>query len=86
MKTIKFRLPQSKKDIKQLWKERTSKRYRHNADVMKAMTKFYINNVLKGRWSEVSSNKVAEWSESDRKLFEDEMWDKCYSYIHDLME
>ena len=73
MKTIKFRLPQSKKDIKQLWKERTSKRYRHNVDAMKAMTKFYINNALKGRWS-------------DKKQFEDEMWDKCYSYIHDLME
>lgn len=86
MKTIKFRLPQSKKDIKQLWKEYTSQRYRHNADAMKAMTKFYINNVLNGRWSEVSRNKVAEWSKCDREQFEKEMWDKCYSYIHDLME
>ena len=70
MKTIKFRLPQSKNDFKQLWKEHTSKRYRHNADAMKAMTKFYINNVLNGRWSEVSRNKVAEWSEGDREQFE----------------
>lgn len=86
MKTIKFRLPQSRKDIMQLWKEHTSKRYRHNVDTMKAMTKFYINNVLNGRWSEVSSNKVAEWSKNDREQFEKEMWDKCYCYIHDLME
>ncbi len=86
MKTIKFRLPQSKKDIKQLWKEYTSKRYRHNVDAMKAMTNFYINNVLNGRWSEVSRNEVAEWSKNDRAQFEKEMWDKCYSYIHELME
>ena len=85
MKVIKFRLPQSKKDIEQLWKEYTSKRYCHNVDVMKAMTKFYINNVLNGRWSEVSRNKVAEWSNGDRKQFEREMWDKCYNYINDLM-
>lgn len=33
-----------------------------------------------------SKFKVGDWSESDRKQFEKEMWDKCYSYIHDLME
>lgn len=86
MKTIKFRLPQSKKDIEQLWNEHTSKRYRHNVDTMKSMTKSFINDILDGRWSEVSRNKVAEWSKGDREQFEKEMWDKCYRYIHDLMK
>lgn len=50
------------------------------------MTDFYIRNVLKGRWGEVSDGKVVKWSDDDKRLFEKEMWDKCNSYIHDLME
>ena len=86
MKNLSFRIPTNKRDIKQLWKEYTSKRYRHNVDAMKAMTKFYINNVLNGRWREVSDGMVVKWEKSDRDQFEREMWDKAYSYIHDLME
>ena len=86
MKEFKFRIPQNKKDWKMLWKEHTSKRYRHNVKAMKEMTEFYISNVLNGRWGEVSRGKVVEWSDSDRKQFMMEMRDKCCSYIHDLME
>lgn len=86
MKIISFRIPTNKLDFKQLWKEHTSKRYRHNIEAMKAMTKYYIDNVLRGRWGEVSDGKVVEWAESDKQQFTREMEDKMYSYIHDLME
>jgi hypothetical protein len=49
MKNINFRFPTSIRDIKVLWKEYTSKRYRKNIEVMRKMTDFYIRNVLKGR-------------------------------------
>lgn len=86
MKNISFRFPTSIRDIKVLWKEYTSKRYRKNIEVMRKMTDFYISNVLKGRWVEVADGKVVKWSDVDRFQFEKEMWDKCNSYIHDLME
>ncbi len=86
MKHISFRFPTSVRDIKVLWKEYTSKRYRKNAEVMRKMTDFYISNVLKGRWSEVADGKVVKWTYEDKMQFEKEMWDKCNSYIHDLME
>ena len=53
---------------------------------MRKMTDFYIRNVLKGRWSEVADGKVVKWDDEDKRQFEREMWDKCNSYIHDLME
>lgn len=86
MKEFKLRIPQNKKDWKQLWKEHTSKRYRHNVDAMKRMTDFYVRNVLAGRWGEVSKGKATEWSDSDKRQFMMEMENKCYEYIHDLME
>ena len=86
MKSISFRFPTSIRDIKVLWKEYTSKRYRHNVQVMRKMTDFYIKNVLCGRWGEVAAGKVVEWDDRDKKQFEREMWEKCSSYIHDLME
>lgn len=86
MKNISFRIPTSIRDIKVLWKEYTSKRYRKNVEVMSKMTDFYIRNVLKGRWGEVADGKVVKWTTADRSQFEREMWDKCNSYIHDLME
>ena len=76
MKNISFRFPTSIRDIKVLWKEYTSKRYRKNIEVMRKMTDFYIRNVL----------KVVKWSDGDKRQFEREMWEKCNSYIHDLME
>ena len=86
MKKISFRFPTSIRDIKVLWKEYTSKRYRKNIEVMRKMTDFYIRNVFKGRWGEVSDGQVVKWSDGDKRQFEIEMWDKCNSYIHDLME
>lgn len=86
MKKISFRLPTSIRDIKVLWKEYTSKRYRNNIEVMRKMSDFYIENVLNGRWREVSDGKVVKWSDWDKFQFEKEMRDKCNSYIHDLME
>lgn len=86
MKNISFRFPTSIRDIKVLWKEYTSKRYRNNIEVMHKMTDFYIRNVLKGRWGEVADGKVVKWADEDKRQFEREMWDKCNSYVHDLME
>ena len=86
MKNICFRFPTSIRDIKVLWKEHTSRRYRKNVEVMRKMTDFYIRNVLKGRWGEVAQGKVVAWDKNDIKQFEREMWEKCNSYIHDLME
>ena len=86
MKNIVFRFPTSIRDIKVLRKEYTSKRYKKNIEVMRKMTDFYIRNVLEGRWGEVADGKVVAWTDSDKRQFEKEMWDKCYSYIHDLME
>ena len=86
MKVVSFRFPTSFKDINILWKEHTSKRYKKNIEVMRKMTDFYIRNVLRGRWGEVVAGKVVTWTESDKRQFEREMWDKCNSYIHDLME
>ena len=86
MKNISFRFPTSIRDIKVLWKEYTSKRYRKNVEVMRKMTDFYIRNVLEGRWGEVADGKVVQWTDVDKRQFEKEMWDKCNSYIHDLME
>ena len=86
MKKISFRFPTSIRDIKVLWKEYTSKRYRKNIEVMRKMTDFYISNVIKGRWGEVADGKVVKWSDGDKRQFEKEMWGKCNSYIHDLME
>jgi len=53
MKNISFRFHTSIRDIRVLWKEYTSKRYKKNVEVMRKMTDFYIRNVLKGRWGEV---------------------------------
>lgn len=86
MRNISFRLPTTIRDIKVLWKEYTSKRYRKNIEVMNKMTDFYIENVLNGRWGEVSDGKVVKWSDWDKFQFEKEMRDKCNRYIHDLME
>ena len=86
MKNISFRFPTSIRDIKVLWKEYTSKRYRKSIVVMRKMTDFYISNVLKGRWREVADGKVVEWSDVDRFQFTKEMWDKCDSYIHELLD
>jgi hypothetical protein len=86
MKNISFRFPTSIRDIKVLWKEYTSKRYRKNIELMRKMTDFYIRNVLEGRWGEVAEGEVVKWSDSDKKQFEKEMWEKCNSYIHNLME
>lgn len=86
MKSISFRLPTCIRDIKVLWEEHTSKRYRHNVEIMRKMTKFYIDNVLHGRWGEVADGKIVQWKDSDKKQFEHEMLEKCNSYIHDLME
>ncbi len=36
--------------------------------------------------SEVADGKVVKWDDEDKRQFEREMWDKCNSYIHDLME
>ena len=86
MKNISFRFPTSIRDIKVLWKEYTSKRYRRNIEVMRKMTDFYICNVLEGRWGEVARGAVVKWSDGDKRQFEKEMWERCNSYIHDLME
>lgn len=86
MKNINFRFPTSIRDIKVLWKEYTNKRYKKNVEVMRNMTKYYINNVLIGRWGEVADGKVVKWTDSDKIQFEREMWEKCNSYINDLME
>jgi len=86
MRNISFRLPTNKRDVKVLWKEYTSKRYRTNVEVMRKMTEFYINNVLRGRWDEVSKGQVVKWNDDDKKQFEREMRQTCNEYIHDLME
>lgn len=86
MKELKIRIPTSKKEFKQLWKERFSKRYRNNVKVLERMTEFFIETTLNGRWIEISEGKVEKWSEMDKYQFIKEMRDKCNSYIHDLME
>ena len=86
MKELKIRIPTSKKEFKQLWKERFSKRYRSNVKVLERMTEFFIETTLNGRWIEISEGKVEKWSEMDKYQFIKEMRDKCNSYIHDLME
>jgi len=86
MKHISFRFPTSIRDIKTLWKERTSKRYRKNVEAMKKMTDFYINNILDGRWSKLTEGFTVKWSEMDRILFKHEMEEVCNDYINDLME
>lgn len=86
MKKISFRFPTSVKDVRVLWKEYTSRRYRHNADVMRKLTNFYISNVLRGRWGEVADGKVISWNDNDKRQFEREMCEKCNEYIHYLME
>ena len=86
MKNITISFPTSIRDVKTLWKEYTSNRYRNNVDAMRKMTGFFINTILNGRWSKVSNSKVFEWNESDRNQFEREMWNECNRYIHNLME
>lgn len=86
MKTIQFRLPQSRADLKQLWKEHTSKRYKKNVEAMRQMTEFYIENTLTGRWSEISRGNMVNWANSDKLKFAEEMRDKMREYINRLME
>ena len=85
MKTIQFRLPQSKADLKQLWKEHTSKRYKKNVEAMRQMTEFYIGNTLRGRWGEIAKGNMVNWTESDKKQFSEEMRAKMREYINRLM-
>ena len=86
MKNISFRFPTSIRDINVLWKEYTSKRYRHNVEVVRNLTDFYIRNVLKCRWGKVAYGEVVKWTDADKSQFEKEMWEECNSCIHDLME
>lgn len=86
MKELKIRIPTSKKEFKQLWKERFSKRYRNNVKVLERMTDFFIETTLYGRWIEISEGKTYKWSEMDKYQFTKEMRDKCNYYIHDLMK
>lgn len=86
MKNISFRFPTRIRDIKVLWKEYTSKRYRKNVEVMRKMTDFYIRNVLNGRWGEVANGEVVKWTDADKSQFKREMCEECNRYIHDLME
>ena len=86
MKELKIRIPTSKKEFKQLWKERVSKRYRNNVKVLERMTDFFIETTLYGRWIEISEGKAYKWSEMDKYQFTKEMRDKCNYYIHDLMK
>lgn len=86
MKNISFRFPTSIRDIKILWKEYTSKRYRKNVEAMRKMADFYINNTLDGRWREITTGGIARWTDGDKRQFEREMWNECNRYIHDLME
>lgn len=86
MKEIKFRLPQSRADLRQLWKEYTSRRYKKNVEAMRQMTEFYIENTLTGRWSEISKGNMVNWANSDKLKFAEEMRDKMREYINRLME
>lgn len=86
MKEIKFRLPQSRADLKQLWKEHTSKRYKKNVEAMRQMTEFYIGNTLRGRWGEIVKGNMVNWTESDIRQFSEEMRAKMREYINRLME
>ncbi len=86
MKTIQFRLPQSRADLRQLWKEYTSKRYKKNVEAMRQMTEFYIENTLTGRWSEISRGNMVNWTNLDKLKFAEEMRDKMREYINRLMK
>jgi|GEM_PF-3950442 len=86
MRTIEFRLPQSWTDLKQLWKEHTSKRYKNNVEAMRQMTEFYIGNTLRGRWGEIAKGNRVNWTESDKRQFSEEMREKMQEYINRLME
>ena len=85
MKRISFRCPTSIKDIKVLWKEYTSKRYRKNVEAMRKMADFYINNTLDGRWQEITTGGIARWTDGDKRQFKLEMRYKCEEYISKLM-
>lgn len=86
MKNIKFRFPTSIRDIKILWKEHTSKRYRNNVNVLQKLTDYYIDNTLKGRWQEITTGGMSRWTDGDKHEFEMEMRKKCNEYVNKLIE
>ena len=51
MKTITLKIPISLKELRAMLKERSSKRYKHNADVLLQFTKDIITEVESGYWS-----------------------------------
>lgn len=51
MKTITLKVPTSLKELRTMLKERSSKRYKHNADVLLQFTKDIITEVESGYWS-----------------------------------
>lgn len=86
MKEIKFRLPQSRADLRQLWKEYTSRRYKKNVEAMRQMTEYFIETTLQGRWRGISEGSMGRWTVSDKRQFEFEMREKMREYINRLME
>lgn len=85
MKEIKFRLPQSRADLRQLWKEYTSRRYKKNVEAMRQMTEYFIETALQGRWRGISEGSMGRWTASDKRQFELEMREKMREYINRLM-
>lgn len=51
MRTITVKIPTSVKELRSMLKERSSKRYKHNAEVLKQFMQNIINEVESGYWS-----------------------------------